>query len=106
MFTRIVKNRLICLQQNVDEGTIQLGPGGRGFGNWGRGSSGGIRPASQEADRPAPANRYGSIRHIACRVLQIDLSVTMIENLNQAPLDEVVNIKLSIEFGPSAFHYF
>ena len=46
------------LQTSVDE-NIQLGPGGRSFGGWGRGSTGGGRNASQEKERPTtPANRW------------------------------------------------
>ena len=51
-------------QQQVDESSIQLGPGGGAsrFAGWGRGSTGGGARASQEKERPqAPSNRYGEI---------------------------------------------
>ena len=49
-----------AFQQQVDESSIQLGPGGGAsrFAGWGRGSTGGGARASQEKERPpAPSNR-------------------------------------------------
>lgn len=49
------------IQQNVDETTLQLGPGGGAgrFSGWQRGSTGGGARTSQEAEKPAgtPSNR-------------------------------------------------
>lgn len=47
---------------NKVEGDIQLGPGGRGGFSWARGSSGGSKPSSQEAEKSsAPANRFSAL---------------------------------------------
>ncbi|ELU17393.1 hypothetical protein CAPTEDRAFT_19755 [Capitella teleta] len=49
-------------QQQSDDGWTSLGPGGRGGFSWARGSSGGSKPSSQEAEKSsAPANRFSAL---------------------------------------------
>ena len=60
MYTVNANQRQLCsfsLQPQMDD-NIQLGPGGRAFGGWGRGAGGG-RNVSQEAERPqSSSNRF------------------------------------------------
>lgn len=58
-------SRLKITKQNVDETTLQLGPGGGAgrFSGWQRGSTGGGARPSQEAEKPAgtPSNRFSAL---------------------------------------------
>lgn len=58
-------SRLKITKQNVDETTLQLGPGGGAgrFSGWQRGSTGGGARTSQEAEKPAgtPSNRFSAL---------------------------------------------
>jgi translation initiation factor 4G len=53
--------RIPSLRGKVDENSIQLGPQTK-YTGWGKGSTGGGRNASQEADRPQfPSNRFSAL---------------------------------------------
>ncbi|XP_076365221.1 eukaryotic translation initiation factor 4 gamma 3-like isoform X2 [Tachypleus tridentatus] len=62
--TQIDPNKIKQLSKNQqDTESIQLGPGGRSFSSWGRGSSGGTKPAAvdNEPKVSVPSNRFSAL---------------------------------------------